>query len=112
MDGQELQYNRGDQKEDKMKSIEVLVPVGEAKFEEIKMTQRSADLENKVIGFLWTRKANGDLLLKHLAKALQKKFRLSGTLMRNKPFSMVGASPEVLEELAAKCHLVILAIAD
>jgi hypothetical protein len=104
--------DRRDPREDEMKSIEVFVPQGESKFEEITMAERTADLNNKVVGFLWTQKANGDLLLDQIAKAMKEKFKLSGTLMRSKPYSTAGAPPEVLDELAARCDLVILAIAD
>ncbi len=95
-----------------MGKIEVLVPTAEVRLQEIKMAKRWGNPHGKVIGFLWNRKPNGDLLLKYLEKSLKEKFQLHGTLIRGKPLSSSGASPEILEELSAKCDLVILAIGD
>lgn len=92
--------------------IEVLVPTAEVRFQEIKMVQRCRDPNGKVIGFLWNRKPNGDLLLNDLVKSLREKYQLHETLMREKALSSSPAPPEVLEELSAKCDLVILAIGD
>ncbi len=95
-----------------MRRIEVLVPVADVPVKELKMAQRPFDIYGKTIGFLWNRKPNGNLLLKHLEKALNKKYHLQGTWMREKSLSSSQASPEVLEELSARCDLVILAIGD
>ena len=95
-----------------MGNIKVLVPVAEVKSQEIKMAQRPLNLKGKVIGLMWNKKSNGDHLLKILGDALQMKFPISGTLMTSKPRSTAAAPAEVLEELSAKCNLVILAIAD
>ena len=95
-----------------MKEIEVLIPVSQFEYGEIEMVGRPRDLNDKLIGFLWNHKPNGDLLLKGLEAALREKFNLSGTLMREKNVASSEADSEVLEELSAKCDLVILAIGD
>jgi hypothetical protein len=95
-----------------MNKIEILVPVAEVSFGEIKMAGRTKDLNGKVIGLMWNHKPNGDLLLRHLEEALSRKFELSGVLMKEKPLASSGAPPEVLEELSARCDFVILAIGD
>jgi hypothetical protein len=95
-----------------MEEIEVLVPVSQVEYGEIEMVGRPRDLDGKLIGFLWNHKPNGDLLLKGLEAALRGKFNLSGTLMREKNVASSEAGTEVLEELSAKCDLVILAIGD
>jgi len=95
-----------------MKEIEVLIPVSQVEYGEIEMVGRPQHLDGKLIGFLWNHKPNGDLLLKGLEAALREKFNLSGTLMREKNVASSEADSEVLEELSAKCDLVILAIGD
>ena len=95
-----------------MEMIEVLVPVAEVKPGEIKIAQRPLDLNGKVMGLMWNKKFNGDLLLKNLGKALAKKFSLSGTFMKSKPNPTSAAPTELIEEFSTKCDLVILAIAD
>jgi hypothetical protein len=99
-------------REHRMNKIEVLVPTAEVRFQEVKMAERWRDPSGKVIGFLWNRKPNGNLLLKYIEKSLKEKYTLRGTLMREKSLSSSEASPEILEELSAKCDLVILAIGD
>ncbi len=95
-----------------MGKLEVLVPVAEVKAGEVKMAERPADLDGKVIGFLWNHKPNGDLLLKYLEESLKEKYPIEGTLMKEKALASSEASSEALEELSAKCDLVILAIGD
>lgn len=95
-----------------MKEIEVLIPVAETKFEEIKMAERTEDLTGKVIGLIWNGKPNGDLLLMNLKNLLKEEFRLSGTVMRKKTIASSEAPVEILEELSAKCDLIILGIGD
>lgn len=95
-----------------MRSIKVLVPVAEAKFGQIKMAEMPRDLKGKTIGFIWNHKPNGDLLLQNLERALKERFLLSGTLMKKKELASSGAPSEILDELSAKCDIVILAIGD
>jgi len=95
-----------------MKEIEVLVPIAEAKFGEIEMAKRHRSLSGKTIGFLWNSKSNGDLLLKNLESPLMAKYRVSEICMKKKNMASSGAPPELLEELSAKCDLVVLAIGD
>ena len=96
-----------------MRKIEILVPVGEVKLGEvIKAAPKPSDLEGKVVGLLWNHKPNGNFLLEHLEELMKQKYQLFGTLMREKPLSSSEAPHEVLEELSAKCDLVILAIGD
>lgn len=99
-------------KEDGVGKIEVLVPISEVKVKKIRMAKRPLNFYGKIIGFLWNRKPNGNLLLRNLEEALKQKYQLRGTLMKEKPLSSSEASPEVLEELSAKCDFVVLAIGD
>ena len=95
-----------------MKDIEVLVPTSEAKFEEIEMAKRPRALNGKTIGFLWNSKSNGDLLLRNLEAPVIEKYGVSQVIMEKKNLPSSRAPQELLEELSAKCHLVVLAIGD
>ena len=92
--------------------IEVLVPVAEVTFAELRMPERVQDLNGKRTGLLWTQKVNGDILLRHLEEALKKEYRLSGTSFEKKPLASSAAPPEILERLSAESDLVILAMGD
>ena len=95
-----------------MKDIEVLVPTAEAKFEEIEMAKRPCSLNGKTIGFLWNSKSNGDLLLRNLEAPMIEKYDISQLIIEKKNLPSSGAPYELLEELSAKCDLVVLAIGD
>ena len=95
-----------------MKNIEVLIPEVEAEFGEIRMAERTMELNGSVVGFLWNSKPNGDLLLRKLEYLFRKQFRLSNTVMRKKPLPSSKAPEDILEELSSKCSFVLLAIGD
>ena len=95
-----------------MRKIEVLVPTAEVEVGEIGMAKRPGDLRGATVGFFWNRKPNGDLLLKRLEEELVKRLPLHRTLMRQKALSSSEAPPELLDELSARCDLVILAVGD
>ena len=92
--------------------MEILVPVGETKTEEMEMAERPLDLHGKVLGLLWNHKPNGDLLLRDVGKALQREFSLMEIFMKEKLSGASAAPTEMLEEIAAKCDLALLAIGD
>jgi hypothetical protein len=95
-----------------MKTVEVLVPEAEVKFGEIRMAERTKELNGRVVGFLWNNKPNGDRLLKKLENLLKEKFEPSYTLMKRKTTASSKTPDDILEELSLKCDLVILAIGD
>ena len=95
-----------------MREVEVLVPTVETKPVKVEMAKRPGSLTEKVAGFLWNAKPNGDLLLRHLEQILKDKLKLSATVMERKPLASSGAPNEVIKTLSAKCDFVILAIGD
>ncbi len=93
------------------KTITVLDPTGKPRFKEIPIATRVHDLNDKVVGFLWNDKPNGDILLLRIKEQLSQKFRLAGTNWhrgRRAP----GDYTTSIEELTRTSDLVINAIGD
>ncbi len=97
---------------EKTRTIFVLDPTANPKHKEVSIVPRVNDLNGKVIGFLWNRKPNGDILLRRVEEQLSKRFRLAGTNWQEKHNlgDPVDAAP--IEELARTSDLVIIASAD
>ncbi len=61
------------------KTIAVLVPTCKPTAKEIPIAPRVHDLNDKVVGFIWNSKPNGDILLLRIKEQLSQRFRLAGT---------------------------------
>jgi len=94
------------------KTITVLDPTSTHGGKEISTAPRVNDLNNKVVGFLWNTKPNGDLLLLRIIERLSQRFRLAGTNWHQKPGASVPADAAIIEELAQTSDLVITATGD
>ena len=93
------------------RKITVLDPTSKPRVEEISLAPRIHDLNNKVIGFLWNSKPNGDVLLLWIKEQLSRRFGLSGTNWHQQMSSQVF--PEsAIEEVASASDMVIVAVAD
>ncbi|MBI2910060.1 MAG: hypothetical protein HYX92_20660 [Chloroflexi bacterium] len=96
--------------------IEVMDPTSPPRVAEAKAASRLDDLDGRVIGFLWNRKPNGDLLLARIEERLIQRFNLKDIVRRAKLASAGGGSwpapAELLDELAARCDLVVNAVGD
>lgn len=76
------------------------------------LAPRPDTLSGKVLGLLDNRKANADHLLLALAEQLQERYELKDIVMLTKPIFSRPAPPEMLEQLAAECDVVLTAIGD
>lgn len=92
-------------------TITVLVPVVKAKIKEVNIVARVSELNNKVIGFLWNRKPNGEILLKEFEQQLSKRFHLAGTKWYERNIG-VPIDAGILDEIARSCDIVVNAVAD
>jgi hypothetical protein len=94
-------------------TIEVFVPTAEAKTKQIKVNPRVHDLNDKVLGFLWNEKPNGDILLKRLREQITQKCKTVRTEWGQIDGLHVGVENEqVLTELAEKADTVVIAVCD
>lgn len=94
------------------KTIAVLDPTAKSKVKKGALAPRAHDLKDKVLGFLWNSKANGDLLLLRVREHLSQRFHLAGTHWQEKPTATTAAQPAIIEELVRTCDLVVNAIGD
>ena len=71
-----------------------------------------AGLAGKVVGFIDNAKPNFGLLADDLGDLLQTKYGVARIVKRRKPSASVPAKPEVIEELASECDVVITGSGD
>lgn len=95
-----------------MATIVVLDPIAEVRDVAARLRERPATLDGKRLGLLDNTKANASELLRAVEARLRSRFRLDAVLHKAKPLAAVGADPAVLDELAARCDVAIVAIGD
>ena len=71
-----------------------------------------ATLSGKIVGFIDNAKPNFDHLVDDLAALLMTKYGVARVVKRRKPSASIPASPEIVDELAAQCDLVIAGSGD
>ena len=69
-------------------------------------------LAGKVVGFIDNAKPNFGLLADDLGELLKTKYGVARVIKRRKSSASVPAKPEVIEELAAECDVVITGSGD
>lgn len=93
-------------------AIYVLDPTGKPRVKEVSSAPRVHDLNDKVAGFLWNIKPNGDILLLRIKEQLSRRFHFAGTRWHQKSGPAVSADTAILEELARTCDVIINAVGD
>ena len=94
------------------RNIAVLDPTAKPKIKEVSTASRVHDLNDKVLGFLWNSKPNGDLLLLRVKEQLSRRFRFAETIWHEKSSAAISAGATTIEELVNTSDLVINAIGD
>jgi hypothetical protein len=87
--------------------IAVLDPTAKSKVKEIPTAPRVNDLNGKVVGFLWNKKANGDLLLLRIKEQLSERFKLAGTNWHEKAGPGLPAAMPIIEDFIRTADVVI-----
>ena len=93
-------------------TIRILDPTAPSKYQPVEDRARLGDLNGKVVGFLDNSKPNFDKLAKHFGELLAAEHGIADWMLRNKPAPTFGARPELLDELASKCDVVITGSGD
>ena len=93
-------------------TITVLEPTNKSVRKELTMAVRPDNLEGKVIGVIWNRKAGGDVLLNRFVELLDKRFHFAQILRNTKIAASYGVVEDILNEFSTKCDFTITAIGD
>lgn len=92
--------------------MEILDPVGSSSAASRPPAPRPASLAGAVIGVLDNSKPNARVLLEGVARALAAKVGARDVRVWRKPGASIGATTDVLDEIAAQCGAVLTASAD
>lgn len=92
--------------------ITVLDPLGEVKPSTAKLAPRLGNPNGKVVGVLHNGGARGSgEQLQRIAELFQKEHKLADLVFRTKPNLSRMAPKEILDELVAKCDVVVVGTA-
>lgn len=87
-------------------------PVNEASTADFIFAPRLPDLYRKRVGLLDNSKSNAGRLLDALGKILNEQYHFADTVTRRKPSASKPAAPELIDEFAKTCDLVIVGVGD
>jgi hypothetical protein len=88
----------------------LLEPVMEEEAEVYPLAARTRELGGKRIGFLDNGTERADEVLAVIEELLSERFEYAAVLRRRKPCCTEGAPPELIEELAEQCDLVVTGV--
>jgi hypothetical protein len=74
--------------------------------------RRLSTLDGATVGLLTNTKLNAEPLLRALGELLQARYALNDLLVRVKPNFSLPAPAAILDELAARCDVVIAGVGD
>jgi hypothetical protein len=90
----------------------LISPVNEAMPAESTLAPRLSSLLGKRVGLLDNSKSKADRLLDAVATILQAQYGFTDIVRRRKPSASKPADPQVVDELAKTCDLVIVGVGD
>ena len=92
--------------------VRLLDPTAKPHDVEKPLATRHATLDGIRIGILDNTKSNADVLMKRMAELLCTQYGAAEIVHRRKAHSAIGATEELLDELATRCDLVLLGSGD
>ncbi len=95
-----------------MRTIQLLDPTAKPHDDEKPLAQRLKDLSGKRVGILDNTKSNADVLLTRMAALLREQHGAAEVIHRRKAHAAIGATNELLDEMAESCDLVLLGSGD
>ncbi len=87
-------------------------PTGMTETGENSLAPRSDSLDGAVVGLLWNKKSKGDQLLKRVADLLKKDYQIKEVIFQPAPDAGKPTPSALMDELAAKCDVVLTAAGD
>lgn len=88
----------------------LLEPVAEEEATTYPLARRVLELSGQRIGFLDNSKERADEILAVIEEMLSERFEYGEVLRRRKRYYTKNAPPELIEELAERCDLVVTAV--
>ena len=76
------------------------------------MAARTGGLDGKVLGLLSNNKPNSEMLLGLVADLIKDTFELEAVVEANKGTHRIPAAAEIIDDLAERCDVVIVATAE
>ncbi len=95
-----------------MRIVRLLDPTAKPHDDEKPLAQRHMDLSGKRVGILDNTKSNADILMKRMAAMLCEQHGAADVMHRRKAHAAIGATDELLDEMAESCDLVLLGSGD
>ncbi|MCH8061720.1 MAG: hypothetical protein IH861_04375 [Chloroflexi bacterium] len=89
-----------------------LDPRDEARHTGEAMAARSGGLDGKVLGLLSNNKPNSETLLSMVADLIKDTYELKAVVEANKGTHRIPAPAEIIDDLAERCDVVIVATAE
>ncbi len=96
--------------EDTGTGLILLEPVAEEETEVHPLALRVSEINGKRIGFLDNSKERADEILEVIEDLLTERFEFTEVVRRRKRYYTKSAPPELIEELAERCELVVTAV--
>ena len=97
---------------DTPRMVRLLDPTAQPHDDEKPLAPRLDDLSGKRIGILDNTKSNADVLMQQMATLLCTQYGASEIIHRRKVHSAIGATEELLNDMAEQCDLVLLGSGD
>jgi hypothetical protein len=95
-----------------MRTVQLLDPTAKPHDDEKPLAPRHADLRGKRVGILDNTKSNADILMKRMAELLCEQYGAAEVIYRRKAHAAIGATNELLDEMAERCDVVLLGSGD
>jgi hypothetical protein len=95
-----------------MRIVQLLDPTARPHNDEKPLAPRHTDLRGKRVGILDNTKSNADILMKRMATLLCEQYGAAEVMHRRKAHAAIGATHELLDEMAKSCDLVLLGSGD
>ena len=93
-------------------TLTVLDPTIEAKIESSMISERPESLDGLTIGLLANGKLNSEEILQYVYEVINEKYKLGTPIYANKGNASKPCPPDLLENLANECDLIITSSGD
>ena len=95
-----------------MRTVQLLDPTAKPHDDEKPLAPRHAGLRGKRVGILDNTKSNADILMTRMAELLCEQYGAAEVIYRRKAHAAIGATNELLDEMAECCDVVLLGSGD